>query len=159
MRSEEFDAFATVIRDLCAAYDRPATDERVRVFWEDLRHLHLLDVKRSAESWRRSSKKMPTPIELKPARPTAPPPKDPIESERWSTWAMAANKILFAIAYQDERRGFKPMGKEALDRCLAAKRDYVEMAEDAERHGQAWDTGEFNRMCREGFEKLLGTTA
>lgn len=159
MRSDEFDAFAIVIKDLCAAYDRPATEERVRVFWEDLRYLHLLDVKRSAEAWRRSSRKMPTPIDLKPERVAAPPPKDPIDSEKWSSWAMAANKILFAVAYEDENgRGFRPVG-DLMPKLLAIKRDFVQMAERAERDGEHWDHVEFNRMCREGFEKILGTAA
>ena len=160
MRSDEFDAFSVVIKDLCAAYDRPATEDRVRVFWEDLRYLHLLDVKRSAEAWRRSSRKMPTPIDLKPERVAAPPAKDPIESESWSSWAMAANKILLAVAYQDvNARGFKPMGEPMLQRVLAIKRDYVQRAEEAARHGDAWEPEEYNRMCREGFQKLLGSAA
>jgi hypothetical protein len=178
MRSDEFDAFSVVIKDLCAAYDRPATEERVRVFWEDLRYLHLLDVKRSAEAWRRSSRKMPTPIDLKPERVAAPPPKDPIESESWSSWAMAANQILLAVAYFDERRGFRSMATweptpergwglplrrpklidgALLDKCLAIKRDFVQMAEQDEARGAPWEPQEFNRACREAFEQALGT--
>lgn len=72
----------------------------------------------------------------------------------FSSWAMAANKILFAVAYQGNR-GFRPIG-ELLPKCLDAKADYVRMAEQAEARGDRWDHVEFNRMCREGFEKILG---
>lgn len=156
MRNEDFDAFAEVIADICAAYDRPATDERKRVFWDVLKHLHLLDVKRAADSWKRSQRKMPTPIDLKPERSAAPPPRDPIDSEQWSTWAMAANKILLAVAYFDERRGFFSAG-DLMPKLLAIKRDFVQMAEEAAANGAPWEPEEFNRACREGFEQALGT--
>jgi len=179
MRSDEFEAFASVIADLCAAYDRPATDERKRAFWETLKHVHLHDLKRSAAKWRDTKSKMPSPVDLKPERASAPP--IPVEDigPPMSCWAVAANRILFAVAYLDERRGFKsiakwepmppdgwglplrlarPVDTSLLDRVLAAKTDFVRMAEDADAIGQTWDSVEFNRMCREGFEKLLGTT-
>lgn len=179
MRSEEFEAFSEVIADLCAAYDRPVTDARNRTFWDVLKHFHMHDVKRSALKWRNTQRKMPAPIDLKPER-TAAPEKPRDEGPSMSTWAAAANQILMACAYLDERRGFRPIAKyeplpergcglplqlpklvdrTLLDKCLVVKADYVEMAEDAERAGQAWDTTEFNRLCREGFQKLLGAGA
>lgn len=176
MRSDEFEPFSVVIQDLCAAFDRQCTDAKVRVFWETLKHLHIHDVKRSAESWRRSQRKMPTPRDLIPERPAAPP--KPIEPEpQFSKWAMAANKILLAFAYLDARRGLEPIAVwenpkpglplgqprlvdgERLQRCLAANRDYIRMAEEAEAAGEPMDGQEFQAMCREGFEKLLGTVA
>jgi hypothetical protein len=179
MRSDEFEAFAVVIADLCAAYDRPATDERKRAFWETLKHFHLHDLKRSAAKWRDTNRKMPSPVDLKPERATAPPA--PVDTgPPMSRWAVAANRILLAVAYCDERRGFKPIAVwepmppngwglplrlpklidgSLLDRVLAIKADYVRMAEQDDAAGEPWDHIEFNRMCREGFEKLLGTQA
>lgn len=96
-----------------------------------------------------------------------------------STWARAANLILFEVAYRDERRGFLPMASYMaapekgwgalrrppvkdnwqLESILQCKREFVEDAENLERAGNPMDTVEFNRMCREGFEALLGTTS
>jgi hypothetical protein len=180
VRNEEFDDFAAVIGDLCAAYDRPATDARNRTFWEVLKGFHLHDIRRSALKWRNTQRKMPSPVDLKPERATAPPEKPRDDGPSMSSWAIAANKILFACAYLDERRGFRPIAAwermpingwglplplaklidgTQLDRCLLAKNDYVRMAEEAEGDGAPWEPEEFNRMCREGFEKLLGTVA
>lgn len=158
MLDSDADAFDAVMQDLCLAFNRPHTVELTRVYWESLRKLRIDEVRRAAMTARNTLKKFPTPKDLTPEKPTAPPVRDPIDSERWSSWAIAANKILLAVAYEDENRGFRPMG-DKLQRCLAAKRDYVAMAEDAERQGQAWDQVEFNRMCREGFQKLLEVAA
>jgi hypothetical protein len=178
MRSEEFEEFTTVIADLCAAYDRTPTDARNRSFWDVLKHLHLHDVKRSALKWRNTQRKMPAPIDLKPERSTAPAEKPRDEGPSMSTWAAAANQILMACAYFDERRGFRPIATwesmpergwsaplklakavnlAPLTKALAVKADYVRMAEEAEANGEPWDTVEFNRMCRQGFQNLLGT--
>lgn len=70
-----------------------------------------------------------------------------------SGWAMAANRILFGVAYQGPR-GFRPMGH-LLPKCLDVKAEYVLMAELDEGRGEPWDTIEFNRVCREGFQKIL----
>lgn len=40
-----------------------------------------------------------------------------------STWAMAANQVLFGVAYQGHR-GFRPIG-DKLGKCLDVKADYV----------------------------------
>lgn len=180
MRSEDAPVFESVMQDLCLAFNRPYTPELTRVFWESLKHLHIADVKRSADAARKSLKKFPTPKDMTPERVTAPPAAQRDTGPAMSRWAIAANKILFACAYLDERRGFVSIAKwepmppggwglplrrpklidgTLLEKCLAVKRDYVEMAEDAEAHGQTWDSQEFNRMCREGFETLLGTAA
>ncbi len=153
MLREEYDAFSGVMRDLCAAFDKPVTDDRVRVFWETLKHVNLHDFRRSAETWKSTQRKFPTPRDLKPERVSAPPPKPQEDPERWSSWAIAANKILFSVAYQGDR-GFRPMGV-VLPALLARKAEYVAMAEDAARGGDVWEPQEFNRMCREGFETLL----
>jgi hypothetical protein len=153
MRSEDADAFRAVMEDLCVAYNRPCTDAVIRVFWEDLKFAHIHDVRRMAMKHRNTAKKFPTPRDLAPERTvSAPPPRAP--DVVMSSWAIAANKILFAVAYLDKRRGFRSIGPN-LQHVLAAKADYVRMAEEAERNGDVWDTQEFNRMCREGFQGLL----
>lgn len=175
MRNEDSAAFDVVIRDLCLAFNRPHTEDLTRVFWESLKHLHLGEVKRAADAARKNLKKFPTPKDLIPeTRVVAPRPKAP--EERMSSWGIAANKILFACCFQDTR-GLKPVGPyapvpeggyglplphkvEPLDltpqnELLAAKADYVRMAEEAESKGEKWETYDFNRMCREGFQAII----
>lgn len=177
MLDADAEAFDQVIQDLCLAFNRPHSTDLTRVYWESLKHVHIADVKRAALSARNNLKKFPAPKDLIPERRYAPPkPVEPDPSV--SSWAIAANKILLACSYFDERRGFLPIAKwepmppngwglplrrpelidgSILDRVLAAKRDYVQMAEDAEAAGEPMDTREFNAMCIEGFQKLLGS--
>lgn len=179
MRSDEFESFTEVIADLCAAYDRTPSDARNRSFWDVLKGFHLHDVKRSALKWRNTQRKMPSPADLKPERASAPPPKPQDDDPAMSRWAAAANKLLLHVAYRDPRRGFVPIAKyepapaggyrlplvwtqakcrddSLLKRCLEIKRDYVQMAEQAELSGEPMDGQEFQAMCKEGFEKALG---
>lgn len=173
MLSQDAEAFETLIQDLCLAFNRPYTTQLSRVFWESLKHMRLDEVKRAADVARKSLKKFPTPKDLIPERRIAQfKPKEP--DLEMSRWAVAANKILFKIAYEDERRGFRPIAEYAdavgssdyprlvkptddslLRRCLAVKSDYVSMAEEAERYGEPMPDEEFVGMCRHGFEQLL----
>lgn len=178
MRSEDFPEFRTLMEGLCAAFDRQCTDAKVKAFYESLKHVHIADLKRSAASWKANFAKMPTPKDLMPQRSAAA-PKPVDDSPHMSRWSVAANKILFALAYLDKRRGFVPINSYTssppegwrmpliwskanvvegflLKRMLEIKRDYVEMAEDAARIGQPMDDQEFQAMCREGFERALG---
>lgn len=152
MRSEDFPEFRTMIEDMCASFDRTCTDAKVKAFYEPLKRFHIADLKRQADVWKANFSKMPTPRELMPQKVAAPAPVQD-SGPPMSHWAIAANKILFGVAYQGNR-GFRPMG-DKLKQCLKVKADYVRMAEDAARAGQSWDEQEFNAMCREGFEKLL----
>jgi len=149
------DAFDRVMQDLCLAFNRPHTPELTRVYWESLKGALLPDVKRAAFNARNSLKKFPTAKDLLPERRYVSKPREP--EPAMSTWAVAANKILFELAYRDKRRGFVTLGPELLERCLAAMREYVRMAVQAEAEGERWDTQEFNALCCEGFEKILGT--
>jgi hypothetical protein len=69
-------------------------------------------------------------------------------------WEAIANRILFALAYFDERRGFKPMG-ELLTKCLDVKWELVKLARDADYSGKPWTIEEFGDVCFDNFEKLL----
>jgi hypothetical protein len=174
MRSEDFAEFRAVIEDMCASFDRTCTDAKVKAFYEPLKRFHIADLKRQAAVWKANFSKMPTPRELMPQRTAAPPPVQD-EGSPMSSWAIAANQILFSVAYQGHR-GFQPIAKwettpergwglplkkpnlvdgSRLEKCLARKAEYVRMAEDAEAGGDVWEPQEFNRMCREGFEALL----
>jgi hypothetical protein len=178
LRSEEFPEFQAVIEGLCAAFDRQCTDAKVKTFWEVLKHSHIADIRRSAASWKANFAKMPSPKDLKPQRVSAPPPKQD-DGPAMSRWAVAANRLLFALAYMDERRGFAPIATYApmppggyglpliwsqakcrddslLERVLEIKRDYVQMAENAELSGEPMDGQEFQAMCKEGFERAMG---
>jgi hypothetical protein len=157
VRSEDFPEFQTLMEGLCAAFDRQCTDAKVKTFYEALKHVHIADLRRSSASWKANFAKMPTPKDLMPQKSAAPPPKPSDDGPSMSTWAIAANKILFSVAYQGHR-GFRPMA-ESLKPCLVAKADYVRMAEEAAAHGAPWDEREFNTMCREGFQKILGAAA
>jgi hypothetical protein len=152
MLSQDAEAFEVVMKDLCLAFNRPWSPELTGVFWEALRYAPIHEVRRIALKYRNTGKKFPTPHDLTPPRATAPEPKRD-EGPSMSSWAIAANKILFSVAYQGHR-GFKPIG-DALPKCLARKTEYVRMAEDAAATGDVWDEQEFNRFCREGFQKLL----
>lgn len=153
MLSQDAEVFETLIQDLCLAFNRPYTTQLSRVFWESLKHLRIDEVKRAADIARKSLKKFPTPKDLIPERRMA--PVKPSEPDiAMSRWAVGANKILFRLAYEDERRGFRPMG-DLLPRVLAVKADYVRMAEEAEQDGEPLPDEDFIAMCREGFERLL----
>ncbi len=180
MHSEtDFEPFRRVIEDLCTAFDRPCTDARVRVFWEALKHRHLAEVKRAADSVTKNFKRMPSPNDLMPEqkRPTVEEARPALP--QMSRYAVAANKILLELAYFDRRRGFQSIGEweptpekgwglplrlpqsvdpKTLERALSAKRDLVRMAEDADGTPEEMSPVDFNRMCIEGFERLLGTS-
>lgn len=76
--------------------------------------------------------------------------------DQHTDWSMQANRILLALAYFDPRRGFKPIG-DLLGKCLDVKWEFVKMAEKAEADGRPWTAEEFNDLCFDGFEKILGT--
>jgi hypothetical protein len=179
MRSEDSEAFRGVMEDLCTAFNRPCTDALVRVFAESLKALHIADVKHASESYRKNGKRFPAPKDLMPERRArAPMPREPEPQMTW--WAKIANKILLAVAYQDIRRGFKPMAEyppmpkggyglplmlprpvddTVLQRALAAKADYVRMAEEAEILGDRWTDEEFAELAFDGLEQILSTRA
>lgn len=179
LKGQDDAAFEFVMQDLCAAFNRPYTPEITRVFWESLKHVHIAEVRRAALKHRNTAKKFPVPKDLMPERVVATP--QPKEAEpKMSRWAVAANKILLRLAYQDVRRGFKPIATyppmplggygqplqpvqptddSSLRKILVAKREYVGMAEQDEAAGQPWADEDFIALCREGFEKVLGTPA
>lgn len=76
--------------------------------------------------------------------------------EKWSDWAMQANRILFSLAYLDNRRGLRPLG-DLLPRLLDTKWEFVKLAQQVEREGRPWTPEEFRDLCFDGFEKILGT--
>lgn len=177
MFREDAETFRTVIEDLCVAFNRPCTDHVVRVFWETLKHMPMGEVRRSMESARKNLRRFPTPKDLTPERKYT--PASAIDTgPEMSRWAVAANKILFAVAYSDLRRGTKPIAvyppmpergwglplktpvaldDSLLQRVLVVKADYVAMGEQSEREGEPMTGPDFSAMCMEGFRKTLGT--
>ena len=156
MYSSDYEEFSKLIQELGLAFNRPVIDDLVRVFWDSLKDSSYPGIKALAEKWKRVGKKFPAPSDLRPERSKAPPPA-PTPEPYMSTWAIAANKILFSVAYQGDR-GMKPMG-EILPKCLAVKADIVQRAEQDASAGQPWDTHEFNVMCHQAFERLLADRA
>lgn len=157
MRAEDYEPFKALIEDLCAAFNRPCTDRLVRVFYETCKGAFLQELQQAGKSWAENMRKFPSPRDLMADKPKPVRTTYAEDGLHLSKWAVAANKLLFQMAYQDERRGFKPMGKELLARCLRIKADYVRMAEDADAAGEPMDGMEFSDMCREGFAQALGT--
>lgn len=144
------EAFDAVLRDLCLAFNRPYTPDLTRVYWESLKHLNLLDVKRAADSARRNLKKFPTPKDLSPEkRASAPRAKEQLPE--LSAWAIGANKILLRLMMSSG----KGMVPDHLPPILAAKADYVRMAEHAEADGARWDDREFIDFVTDGLERLV----
>jgi hypothetical protein len=92
-------------------------------------------------------------------------------------WALIANRVLFELAYRDDRRRGEPMGKYPkmppdgwgrvsfvvptddwlLRACLACKRDLVLEVEEALARGEAFDALAFVHRCQEDFEAVMGT--
>lgn len=68
MRDNDIEAFDALMRDLCAAYNRPYEDRLVRVFMEDLRSVPFGIVRAKAELHRRTAKRFPTPADLRPGK-------------------------------------------------------------------------------------------
>lgn len=159
LKGQDDAAFETLMQDLCLAFNRPYTQRLTLVFWEALKHMHMGEVRRACESARKNLKRFPAPRELIPERRLPPRVQIPGPADSMSRWASAANLILMRLAYQDIRRGFKALGPDLLARVLAVKADYVRMAEDAELERESMADDEFIGMCREGFEKVLGTRA
>lgn len=156
MYGSDYEPFTKVVEELGLAFNRPVSDDLVRVFWDALKSAPFPGVKALADKWKNVGKKFPTPADLRPDRAKAPPPP-PAPEPYMSPWAIAANKILFSVAYQGHR-GMAPMG-DLLPKCLAVKADIVQRAEQDAHDGQPWDTQEFNVMCREAFENLLKESA
>lgn len=152
-------AFDGIMRDLALAFDRPHDVERVRVFWEALKHVSLGEVKRLAANHRKHGKKFPAPRDLMPEKPPAPASQTAAEDPRYaslSTWWKNANLILYHVAYCDRRRGLVPLGEVRLAELLRVKRDIVGMAEQDDYAGSPWSDLDFNATCKHAFEKILG---
>jgi hypothetical protein len=69
MYAVEFDDFKQTLSDLCVSVNRPFTDELTRVFWEDLRHVPLGDVRSQSHKLRTTGKTRFVAADLKPERP------------------------------------------------------------------------------------------
>lgn len=66
MYQHEFDSFKSLISDVCTAFNRPFTDDLVRVFWEALKPYPLQRVRWRIKFHIGHSKKFPAPIDLRP---------------------------------------------------------------------------------------------
>lgn len=74
MYQSDFDEFKKTLSDLCVAVNRPFNDELSRVFWEDLKHMHLSAVRERAKYLRAAGKTRFTSNDLRPEPEKAPPP-------------------------------------------------------------------------------------
>lgn len=165
MTTELFDDWDRAFAELCAGYDKPATNERRAAYRKSLSKMHIGAWQQLVDYClsEKGPEKFPTTYalwnvsrELRRQRARAPEQAQD-DDPPMSRWAIAANKILFAVAYGDLRRGFLPMGKELLERALVIKADFVAMGEASERDGEPMSGKEFDNLCRDGFRKLLGT--
>lgn len=77
MFQSEFDQFKALMSDLCTAFNRPYTDDVVRVFWEALKGYPLAQMRVRMKVAAGTLKKFPTPLDLTPE--PEPPRHDPGE--------------------------------------------------------------------------------
>src|SRR5690606_24493969 len=158
-----FDEWDAALAELCAGYDRPITNERRAAYRGSLGNLSLIAWKRIVEHCLsdKGPERFPTcqqlwQIHRQLRRPARAPGATENTGPVMSRWAVAANRVLMKLAYQDIRRGpMKPMGPELLPQVLAMKAEIVGYAEEAERQGNPWEGDEFIDVCKTGFEKLL----
>lgn len=80
MNQSDYQNFAGLMRDLCAAFNRPLNDDLVRVFWDALRDYPLHAI-RGKVRMATLGKKFPAPIELKPEHAVSVGRKEPTTQE------------------------------------------------------------------------------
>lgn len=95
MFQSEYDRFKMLMSDLCVAFDRPATEDRVRVFWEVLKPFSLSVISAAIKARIAQPGKFPTPYELKPTVNTYNQPKAP--EHEWPAVHRHAQKCLHAF--------------------------------------------------------------
>lgn len=66
MYQSDYDEFTELMKDLCAANDRPVSDERVRAFWDALKPFPFAQIKARIKAHIAKGKKWPLPSELRP---------------------------------------------------------------------------------------------
>lgn len=150
MRTEDAEAFEAVMQDLCLAFNRPYTAELSRSFWEPLKHMHVLDVRRAAEAHKRNGRKFPAPKELIPERRIHMTPPGPVVP-RGSRYEVGANRMLLRAMM----RCGKAVQTIDMRNALRVKADYVAMAEAAERDGEPMADRDYIGMCEEGFARVI----
>jgi hypothetical protein len=74
MYPTDYDEFKKTLNDLCVAVNRPFNDDLARVFWEDLKHNHLSEIRERSKYLRACGKTRFTSHDLRPepepAKPT-----------------------------------------------------------------------------------------
>lgn len=76
MYQSEQAAFEECMRDLCEAHNRPITDRLVRVYWDALKDLPLMQVRGIAKA-KHGEKQFPKPHDLRPSNSNAKPVRTP----------------------------------------------------------------------------------
>lgn len=71
MHSDDLEQFRAVMRELCAAFNRPYTEELAGVFFDSLKSTPFKIVRNRAEIVRRTVKKFPVPADLRPQKEPA----------------------------------------------------------------------------------------
>lgn len=66
MFPNEYDEFKRLLSDLCTSTNRPFTNDLVRVYWEDLKHVPLAEVQRAAAKLRTKGTAKFTSNDLRP---------------------------------------------------------------------------------------------
>ena len=180
------DEWTTAMTELCAAYNIPATAERLAAYRKSLGKLHIASWHKLVEHCLgpKGPEKMPTVPQLwrihRELRAAFAPIKAREQDEEFTKWEIHANKVLFQLAYQDLRRGAntkpiaeyppmpeggygvplvlpKPTDSSRLDACLRTKREVCQMANDAEARGETWTIDDFNDVLYAALEKILGS--
>lgn len=77
MLPHDIDAFRVLMTELCAAFDKPPTDDRVKVFWNALKGSPFELVKSEIRHWCATQSKFPAPVQIKPKNDYTEAPRKP----------------------------------------------------------------------------------
>lgn len=183
MSTKDYDELDRLLAQLCAGFDRPYTAERREAYRRGLSKMHPAMLERVVDHCLGGNgpERFPTTQQLwqisrELRRKQRQHDAVVDETRGMSRWEVAANRILFQLAYCDIRRGFRPIAtfppmppegyglplrlvqptdRSLLDKCLELKREIVGYAEEAERAGDPWTNEEFVDVCQSTFEKLI----
>jgi hypothetical protein len=131
MYPADYDDFKKTIADLCTAVNRPFNDDLARVFWEDLKHSHLSQVRERAKYLRACGKTRFTSNDLRP-EPEPAQPQNAYRPQPQISWQeRTGNCVLlkFLLIKQGVPESLVPMLVEIKNRIVATAADDDDAAE------------------------------
>ena len=139
----EYDDFKRALSDLCTAVNRPFNDDLARVFWEDLKPVSLVDIKRQCLAMRAEGKSRFTSSDLRPAA-------RPMSTFEPSTEIFDKFHRLGQLALLNCLKSNGAASEESLSKLIAAKNEIVNSA----RSDPATDLKELEGVLKAAFRRL-----